>query len=303
MKKQKNRIKVMLVSMSIILTFLVTGCSKSSKTVYNEAVSAYNKGDYQTAATNFEKAIKMKDDDADYYIDYGFCLIALGDYEKAEQNFKRAILDKNNVIVKRNNKKAYRGLGIMYYKQGNYDSAIQNLEKAFEYDSLKDYNMDIVSYIGSAYLAIGNYEKALESFQTILEKDSNNTSARKSRAMVYLQLEKYEESIADFTQVLEKSKKDYDAYIGLYQAYLASGDTVNADATLEKATRLEVKDENDKFQLAKIFYYQQNYDQAIEIMQEVSKEGIIESYLYLGDIYMQKGDNTSAMDSYEQYLE
>lgn len=300
---RKLTVRIGTIGMIVILTLGLAGCSNQGKSYYKAAVKSYNKGNYETAAESFAKAIEYKDDNADYYIDYGYCLIELEKYKEAESMFQKAILEKENSIVNKNNKKAYRGLGIMNYLDGNYESAIEDFNKALEYTSLNEYDVDILSYMGTTNIQLGNYEEALADFTSVIEKDAKNRAALKSRGEVNYQLGNYEDSIADYTASKEIDKEDYDVYFGLYQAYTALGDSANAKEVLEQATSLPIKDDEDKFYLAKVHYYQGNNTQALEEFSVISELGFVDSYLYMGNIYLESGDNTSAVSYYELYLQ
>lgn len=300
--KRTRTMKVRIIAMMIILAFLFTGCGNQGKSYYKSAVKEYKKGDYETAASDFIKAIELKADNADYYMDYGYCLIQLERYEEARKNFQKAILDKENSIVNKNNKKAYRGIGIAFYMSGDYKNALASFTKAMEFDSLNDYNMDIVSYMGNANLLLGNYEDAVQNFTTVLEKEPKNSMVLKSRAKSYNLLGKYEESSMDYSAAKKIDGTDYDVYFGLYDAYQGLGKSSEAKAILEEATSLTIKDDEDKFYLAKIHYYQGNFEQATDGFLAASELGYAESYLYLGDIYSNQGDTENAMYYYEMYL-
>lgn len=290
------------ISLIILLTFGLAGCGNQGKSYYKDAIKSYNQGDYEAAAESFAKAIELKDDNADYYIDYGYCLIELENYTEAESMFRKAILDKENSIVDKNNKKAYRGLGIMNYLEGNYESALEDFNKAMEYTSLKEYDVDILSYMGAANLQLGNYEEALANFTRIIQDEPKNIIALKGRGEVNYQLGNYEDSITDYTTAKKLKKDDYDVYFGLYNAYTALGDSENGNDILEQAASLPIKDDEDKFNLAKIHYYQGNNTQALDGFKLASEQGVVESYFYLGDIYLADGDDTTAVYYYELYL-
>lgn len=297
-----NRKQCFIIGTSIILTLMMGGCSNKATSYYKSAQELYKKGNYEEAAAKYEKAIKQKDDNADYYINYGFCLVSLGEYEKAKENFERAILDKKNTIVNKNNKKAYRGLGILSYTKGDYGEAIEQFEKALTIDSLNEYDQDIISYIGNANYALGDYETAISNYTEVLKSDEKNQSVLCSRGQAYVQLEQYEESIKDFMAAKKLAPNDFDIYFSLYQMYEAQNDTENAEKILNEAANLKVNDLNDQFALAKVHYYQGNLEQAFDEFESLSKEGFVESNLFMGDIYYSEGNYAKACTYYEEYL-
>lgn len=303
--KHRGKRQFGIIGMLVILAVLLTGCGNKGKSYYKAAVKSLNKGEYEAAAEEFKKAIELKEDNADYYIDYGFCLTQLGRYEEAKAAFERAILEKDNAIVNKNNKKAYRGLGIMYYLQGDYSKSLKMLKKAMEYSSLNEYDVDILSYMGADNGKLGNYDAALEDLTKVLEEDPKNIAALMVRGEVNFMLGDYENSIKDYLAAKDAGCKKYDLYFGLYSAYTAKGDTVNATAILEEASSLPANKEvtaEDKFYLAKIHYYQGNKEQALEEFKAVSEQGYTESYSFLGDLYLENEDYSSAVYYYELYV-
>lgn len=300
--KQKLKSNLRKVSVIIILTFLMTGCGNQGKSSYNTAMKEYNKGNYEDAAVAFEKAIRLKDDLAEYYIDYGFCLIQLNRFDEAETMFQKAILDKENKIVNRNNKKAYRGLGIAAYMQADHQKALELFEKAINIHSLNDYDMDIVSYMGSANLSLGNYEVAIENFTEAIAKNSKDLGLLLSRAKAYEKLGKYEECIQDYQAAKKLDAKNYEVYLGLYHAYASMEQMSEAANVLEEALGISPESAKDKFYVGRILYNQGKMDQAFSCFEEASQEGYVESYRYLGDIYSEKDDYENAKYYYEMYL-
>ena len=115
--------KKMNVLRAVILLLTITtlgGCSgKSASDYYKDGKKYFDSGNYKEAANNYEKAIKIKSDKAEYYIDYAMSLIKLGKYEEANKNFNKAILKKDNLIVRQNNKLAYEEKELLIFILSN----------------------------------------------------------------------------------------------------------------------------------------------------------------------------------------
>ena len=86
----------------------LTGCNDGDEK-YDKGVKAFEAKNYESAAIYFSEAIEENPEVADYYIYHGMALIKTGNMEDAILEFDKAILDTDNQIVRRNNKKAYRG--------------------------------------------------------------------------------------------------------------------------------------------------------------------------------------------------
>lgn len=288
----------------LFITVLLSGCSgKSSGYYYKEGLKNFNSSSYKEAEINFAKAIEINPDRAEYYIDYGMTLIMLGKNKEALLNFDKVIMDKDNSIVNRNNKLAFRGKGIAYLKAHKYPEAIEQFDKALAIDELTDLDMDILYYKGNAQESAGAYKKAAETYSAILSKNTNDASIYNSRAFVYRKLADYKKSLADYDKAIAIDKTNYDYYFGKYFLLMESKDKEGAAAVLEQAAAIEVKTQEDKFNLAKIHYYKEDYDIATKEFGEAFKNGFASAYYYLGGIYESKKDYKSAINNYKLFLE
>jgi tetratricopeptide (TPR) repeat protein len=61
----------------IFVLILLSGCSFAGN-YYKDGKKSFEKGDYKVAADDFSKAIAANPNRAQYYIDYGLALVALG---------------------------------------------------------------------------------------------------------------------------------------------------------------------------------------------------------------------------------
>mgnify|MGYP002508006563 CR=1 FL=1 len=79
-----------------------------------------------------------------------FTLIQLEEFEHAKEQFQRVISEKEIDMVQGNNKKAYRGLGIVEYCNGQYELALEQFEKALSIKQEEKLNTDLLLYQSSA---------------------------------------------------------------------------------------------------------------------------------------------------------
>lgn len=298
-----SRFNVKHVIFLILIVGLLSGCSKSSGSYYKEGMKYFNNGNYTEAEVNFAKAIEINPERAEYYINYGMTLIMLGKGDKALLSFDKAILKKDNAIVKKNNKMAYRGKGIAFLKAHQYAEAIQQFDTALKIDELSDLNMDILYYKANAQEAAGYYKEAADTYSAILEENTKDAAIYNSRAFVYRKLSDSKKSLADYDKAISFDKSKYDYYFGKYFLLLELKDTEGAKAVLDEAEKITVKTQEDKFNLAKIHYYKEDYDVAIKEFGEAFKNGFVAAYFYLGGIYEEKEDYKSAINNYKMFIE
>lgn len=290
----------------LILTaaLFITGCStKSAGDYYKEGMAYFHSGNYEKAGESLKKAVEGKKDRAEYYIGYAMNLIQQKKYEDAVVYFERSILDKDNAIVRKNNKQAYRGEGIAYYKAHDYKTAIDKFDKALAIKESDEINSDILSYKGMAQARSGLYKEAAETYTELIQEDKNNAEAYKTRGDIYSKIGEDKKSLSDYDKAIKLEPRNYDLYFGKYFLLLAKNDEAGAKEVLAKAEAINGTTEKDKFNMAKVKFYKGDYDTAKQMFGEAFGNGFAESYYYLGLIYEQNKDYKNAAGNYSKYIE
>lgn len=290
----------------LILTaaLFITGCStKSAGDYYKEGMAYFHSGNYEKAGESLKKAVEGKKDRAEYYIGYAMNLIQQNKYEDAVVYFERSILDKDNAIVRKNNKQAYRGEGIAYYKAHDYKTAIDKFDKALAIKESDEIDSDILSYKGMAQARSGLYKEAAETYTELIQDDKNNAEAYKTRGDIYSKIGEDKKSLSDYDKAIKLEPRNYDLYFGKYFLLVAKNDKAGAKEVLAKAEAINGTTEKDKFNMAKVKYYKGDYDTAKQMFGEAFGNGFAESYYYLGLIYEQNKDYKNAVGNYSKYIE
>lgn len=292
--------KYLITICSILL--LLGGCNNSSAgSNYSKAIKAYEKGDYEAAETLFVKAIDKDDDKAEYHLDYAFNLIQLNKYEEAMKEFDRVIMDKDITMVKENNKQAYRGKGIAYLQMNDNENALAMFNKALAIKERNDLNNDILYYKAKTLENTEKLEDAIQIYSDILASDNKNASIYSARANIYRQLSDFEASIADYDMAIKYAPEDFNVFFGKFFSLKDEGKEEEALAVLEQAATIKIVSEEDKFNLAKVHFYQENYETALNELITSLSDGFTEANYYLGEISLVNGDYKSALDYYLAY--
>lgn len=290
--------------MVLATSLFLSGCgAKSAKDYYKEGMAYFNSGNYEKADASLKKAMEENKERADYYISYAMNLIQQQKYDDAIAYFERSILDKDNAIVRKNNKQAYRGEGIAYYKAHDYKAAIEKFDKALAINELEDINRDILSYKGMAQAKAGLYKEAAATYTKIIEANKNSGDAYKTRGDIYCRMGDYKKSLADYDKAIKLEPHNYDYYFGKYFLMLDRKDEAGAKEVLSKAAAINGTTEEDKFNMAKVMYYKGDSDTALQMFGEAFGNGFTESYYYLGLIYENKKDYENAVQNYKKYIE
>lgn len=293
--------KLLSMGLLFILITSFSGCSTAGD-FYKDGKKSFVNGNYEEAASSFVAAINANPNRADYYIDYGMSLIALHKYEEALAQFDLAYMEKDILLVKQNNKRILRGKGIVYYQLLQYEKAIEEFKEALKINELSKLDMDILYYMGSSLMTIGSYEEAIETYTELLTIDGENTVAFNNRALCYRNLGDYEKSLVDYDMAIKISLNNYGAYLGKYSLLMESGDEAGAIASLSQALEIELKTSEDRYNLAKVHFFQENYELALSEFSEGFANGFTEAYYYIGEVYRIKKDYQKAIYYYETFI-
>lgn len=289
----------------MVMIVILTACNgeKSAKSYHRTGMKQFKEGNYKEAKENLLKAVSAKPDKAEYYIDYGFVLIKTDKLEEAQIQFDQAIINKNNKVVRENNKKAHRGKGIAYYMAGDYEKAILEFEEAFMINEKTDMNQDISYYKGFTLEKSGNYEEALAHYNTMLESMKPNAYHYGLIGRMQYNIGNYDSALESYDKAIKFDKDAYEYYIEKYAILLEKGEMDSANEVLSQAFSIKAKTKEDNYHLGKLHYLSGDYDMAEPLLKESTEKEIIDAYYYLGEIAREKEDYLSAISYYKEYLQ
>ncbi len=296
--------KKLIVIIGLITAMLsLTACSseKSAGSYYDDGIAALEKGQYEDACRNFEKAIGLKDDKAIYYIEYGQALTKIGDYEKAIEQYEKSIIDVDSSITNKNTKKALRGQGVALYFLGKYEEAVKLFKQALDMDCVNDLNTDIRSYLGQCYVKQDKYKEALGVYDALV-KEVGTALVYAQRGSINADAGNLEEAKKDFQKAISLEDKNYSLYLLYYEMLLQAGEEEAAKEILAKGATIKPETTKDSLQLAEVKFYQEDYEGALAILQGIATD-IKEAYRLMGDVYYVTKDYNKAIENYLTYIE
>lgn len=296
--------KIALSVLCVCMSALVAGCGGKSAGDYNkEGMQFYESGDYDQAEDYLNKAVSMDGDNVEYLQNHAMILIQKGRQDEAIEEFEKTISNKKSSSAKKNCKYAYRGIGMAYLQKQEYAKAIENFEKALNYNIRPEWDTDIMYYKANAILLGGDVDGALKAYTEIIEKDPENALAYKARANVYRDKNEYQAALGDYNKALLHMEGGFEIYIGLAACYLEVGRTEQAKEALFLASLLDIKTDKDKYYLGVIHYYEQKFDSAKSEMEYALANGIEEAYFYLAEINLIQENYEEALKNFKLYQE
>ncbi|MBQ8798321.1 MAG: tetratricopeptide repeat protein [Lachnospiraceae bacterium] len=100
------------------LLLMCAGCGKAGE-FYEKGQESVKTGDYENALLYFSQAVEENPNKAEYYLEQGYSLAALGRYEEARKSLSSAVVERDLELTRKNNKRAWRAIGITYTKKGS----------------------------------------------------------------------------------------------------------------------------------------------------------------------------------------
>ncbi len=209
---------------------------------YNRGVAYYDKGEYERAISDYTKAIEINPKDTDAYNNRGLIYYEKSDYEKAISDYTKAIeIDPMYADT-------YYNRALAYYNKGEYDTAISDYTKVIE---LSPKDTDAYNNRGIIYYERGDYDKAISDYTKTIEIDPGYVDAYFNRGIIYYDRQDYDRAISDYTKVIELDPRDEDAYYNLGLAYDQKGKKERAITDYTKVTEKPEKEKEEPLQKPK----------------------------------------------------
>ncbi len=290
---------------AVFLLLLGCGCGfQTGEKEYERGVEAYGKGAYREAAQYFEQAISENGDRAEYYLYYGFTLIALADYTKAAQSFERVILDKEFDMVQENNKSAYRGAGIAYYLAEEEEKALSCFYAALQIPYLEELNEDIRSYMVQVnaallerYRAQGELARAREMCDGLLRDYGESADLFRMRADLWMEEGAYEAALADFDAAIAAGDTRMGTLLGKLMALQALGRGEEAAEVSAAIAAMEPSGDEEVLAGAIASFSIGDYDAAAKSFGYLADKGVLQARYYLAQLYIGQGAYGQAAQS------
>lgn len=178
--------------------------------LYNERGITFSaSGQLKNAITDLTDAIKLKGDDADYFVNRGNVYLRLNDYEAAINDYNSAIELEPNFAHAYNGRgyaygeigrtidsfndfitaiqlgdgyvSPYYNLGVLCFKLEKFEEALHYLDCAYK---LRPDDAWTLCILGDVYKSMNDINKAYEKYKKAVEVDNSNLRARQKLAWI-----------------------------------------------------------------------------------------------------------------------
>lgn len=272
----------------------------------------FEKGQYEAAITNYNRALQININDTYIYYKRGLTYYQIGNYEAAIADYSQAIR------LNLKDAKAYNQRGLARYQLGNYQEAIADYTQAIKINpntavAYKN-RAEARSHIGDNQGAIEDYTQAIkinphyanayknqgiaryllgypQGFGRAIQINSHDADAYYNRGNDRSNLGDFAGAIVDYTQAIQINPHLTDAY---YNRGNACYDIGNLAQAIEDYTQVIKIDPNR----GDAYYNRGNVCSELK-----DKQGAIADFQKAADIYRKQGNIEALQDARERILD
>jgi len=229
--------------LSLAVALIVTGCATDRALRQRQARQARDLGerylardDTGRALEQFYKALEIDADDPYLHYDLALTYDMKGVLDKTEYHLKKAI------DLKPDYSNAYNYLGVVYFRQGKVDQAIESYHKALAnllYLNPQDAHLNL----GIAHLSRKDYQKAKGHLEEAIRLVPDFVAAYNNLGQVYEGMGQYSKAKDAYRRALEYNPEYVDAHLNLGKLYYRTGERQKAIKSFDKVVRLEPRSE------------------------------------------------------------
>ena len=201
----------------------------SENEILNKGNTSINKGDYDSAITDFTQLIKINPNSAGAYYGRGYAYHKKKDYDRAISDYTQAIK------IYPGGANAYSARGNAYANKKDYDLAITDYTRAIKINP-----NDAESYYnrGNTYAEQGDLDNAIANYTRTVEINPNYVEAYDNCGIAYAKKGDYDSAIANYSQALKVNPNNIASYVNRALAYYSKGDHDKALDDTHKAKTL-----------------------------------------------------------------
>jgi len=262
----------------------------------------------------YNKALEIDPDYGEVHYNLGNIYLQDGDLAGSKEHFLKATGENPEDIY------AINALAKTYLKLGRFEKTLEQHKKALENNP---YDLYALRGTGNVYLVRQNYQEALNYYYKALDINPFDGITLYNIGIIYLLSEKPEYARKHYLENLKKY--DFSGfYFGLGLCLYKEGEKAEAyNCYREGIIKGEIPELDILFNIkrkeqvwnllasqyhfckASAFYSMSNLSKALEELEftiEINPD-FSEAYKFLGKVYFEKGDFSSALKNYEAFLE
>ncbi|KAF7822341.1 cell division cycle protein 27-like protein B-like isoform X1 [Senna tora] len=195
-------------------------------------------------------------------------------------------------------------MGNCYSLQKDHETALKNFQRAVQLNPRFAYAHTLC---GHEYVALEDFENGIKCYQSALRVDARHYNAWYGLGMVYLRQEKFDFSEHHFRMAFRINPRSsvIMSYLGAALHALKVNRSEEALLIMERAILADKKNPVPMYHKANILMSLENFDDALEVLEELKEYAPRESSVYalMGRIYKRRNMHERAMLHYGMALD
>ncbi len=225
--------------------------------LYNKAVAAYDRGSYEIAIQEYEKALELEPENVDILVNLGAVCLQKRKVDQAINYFSSALtIDSNNSMALYDIGKAYM------YKQ-DYRLAYMAFQQA---SGLLPDDLEIKQLMVSCLRSLGKYKDAVAIMLSNVEKFSDNVDTLMELGGDLKMLARYEEALEIYRKASDAACNSIEPLKGIYDCQIHLGHKDKAQTTLKRAMMIEPSNQEVILRLTDLYLEENKIQEAIELI-------------------------------------
>jgi tetratricopeptide (TPR) repeat protein len=214
------------------------------------------------AIEHFEALARLDPAETDTFLVLGRLYRLSNQPEKAEEAFKKVLNGEPD------SKNAAAQLAQLYFDQGDYEQAIELLNKIDE----EDMDAPLLGMLALAYTQTSQFDKAVSVYEKALTRDPDNQEVRRSYAEALMGGGRLAAARTELEKILKADPDDGPAHLRLAQLDQQEGRFEDARKNLDRAQTLMPEKLEVPYQRALLEDTLGNHEQSVEILQGLLKK-------------------------------
>lgn len=225
--------------------------------LYNKAVAAYDRGAYEIAIQEYEKALAIEPENVDILVNLGAVCLQKRRVEPAINYFSKAL------TIDSNNSMGLYDIGKAYMFKQDYRLAYLAFKQASD---LLPNDLEIKQLMVSCLRSLGKYKDAVAIMLENIDKFSNNFDALMELGGDLKMLARYEEALDIYRKAADIACNSIEPLKGIYDCQIHMGNKDRAQTTLKRAMMVEPSNQEVILRLVDSYLEENKIQEAVELI-------------------------------------
>jgi Flp pilus assembly protein TadD len=270
----------------VLLVVLGAGCAGKSPEL-SSGILYIRQGNYEKAVELLDRAVAANPDSWEAHYQLAIANMELDRYEAAYPHFVKA-KELSPTKAKEVGEKHYAYWydhfmpGVTALKGQSFAEAIQKFKEAIQIDPTRG---ESYSNLGFAYHKTGDLEGSLGAYLKAAEMNPGKADPLLAVATVQAELKRYGDMVVTYEKVLIVDPTNKEALLGTPEGYMELGQTDRALTAYERAMQAMPTDGSLAFDVALIYYKQEDFANAASYFEKAGKAAEVGSKLQRDSIF------------------